>query len=71
MASHVIGPFLVASEPLDDYELDLLEAASEWSFLTLFADGSFSGMVAIETIQSATLTMQPVMSGTLTVTGAP
>lgn len=59
MASHVIGPFLVASEPLDDYERDALDAAVSWSFLTLLTDGSFSG----------SLTLQPMQTAILIVTG--
>ena len=71
MASHVVGPFLIASEPLDDYERDLLDATVTWTFMTLFTNGSFSGMLAVDPVQSADVVVDPVQSASLIITGVP
>lgn len=42
MASHVVGPFLIASDPLEASAVTLLDETAEWTFdlLTTGEEGS-------------------------------
>ena len=35
MASHVVGPFLIASDPLDADDITTLDDTAEWTFTLL------------------------------------
>lgn len=75
MASHVIGPLIVADRQLTNYERTTLEAAESWSFallspVTVYTVGKVDSTLAVHKSGSDPLTVHK-STGTLTVTKGP